>query len=83
MGLKIYCFSLYCEGYGQTKSQAFVSIRETERVAREEAQATNLRQFPIEEGWHNHQMLMIAIPENRIAAIAGKNQAEEEETKES
>ena len=74
MGLKIYCFSLYCEGNGQTKSQAFASIRENEQGARAAAQATNLEQFPVSEGWRNHNMSMIEIPEDRIEAIAKENQ---------
>ncbi len=69
--LKIFCFSLYCEGgpHRVTKSQAFVSIRETEKEARWHAKAKNLRDFPIEAGWVNHQMSMIEISESNIASL--------------
>lgn len=54
MGDKIYCFSLYCEGYGQTKSQVFVSIQGSEQIACDHADVYNKGMFPMNKGWANH-----------------------------
>jgi hypothetical protein len=76
MSNQIYCFSLYCEGKGQTKSQAFVSIRNTMKEAMERADKENRRQFPPEEGWYNHQISMIVIPKKTIMLLAKEYESE-------
>ena len=70
MSDKIYCFSLYCEGHGQTKSQAFVAIRGSKQAACDRADAYNKRLFPVDKGWGNHQMTVIDIPKETILRLA-------------
>jgi len=74
----IYCFSLYCEGNGLIKTQAFVTIQGSLEKALESANNKNKGDFPPIEGWHNHRCdSMIVIPKERIQLMAKEYEAEE------
>jgi hypothetical protein len=75
MANRIYCFSLYCEGQGKTKSQAFVSIQPSEQDARNAADKYNKECFPPRHGYYNHQMSMIVIPKNKVLLLAKEYEA--------
>jgi hypothetical protein len=77
MSNRIYCFSLYCEGRGQTKSQAFATIRESRQAAMDAANRQNKRDFPPELGWSNYQISRLVIPKEKILLLAKEYEADE------
>jgi len=65
----LYCFSLYCEGHGVTKSKPFATIRPSAEEATAQAFRVWLEEFPQAAGWCNHQVALLLIPRDRILQL--------------
>ena len=67
---KLYFFSLYCEGNGLVKSYPFATIQKTGAAAKMRAMAQVEHDFPLERGWHSHQVALGIVPEETIILLA-------------